>query len=408
MLDQTFGVDIELKSRADHKRVPNIVSGILMHLDQRYSELEDDEKLKAVWLANVPLGKIHELRSKVNNGKGPDPEILREYDPTIIAALLKLYFLELPDPLVSFTVYDIVKSIYSSSSNLEDVRNRISAIQNTLSQLRVTNIATLDALTQHFGRLIDITKADEDWVSELAHALSYCIARPRTESSVTQHDRHVPRLIVDLIIQRDKIFKDLKRQSVRKAKPESLDESQRTQRFEARSRALSAARSPRLAPTDAPNGGDKTSPTHTRRVSGITGVLGHRPPSIVLDPGDILLSRDGLGLDGGLPVGGKDEEQDKTAPVEVTVTGTDEPNAPVGDSPTPKKVPSIGRTTRVSAPRTVGLQRHLKRESLPQSSTDPSAVQDKDAEAIAASLSRRSIDAGEPVRVTLSDAPARG
>lgn len=31
--DQTYGVDIELRTRADHKRVPNIISGILMHLD---------------------------------------------------------------------------------------------------------------------------------------------------------------------------------------------------------------------------------------------------------------------------------------------------------------------------------------------------------------------------------------
>jgi hypothetical protein len=34
-IDQTFGVDIELRARADHKRVPNIISGILMHLDER-------------------------------------------------------------------------------------------------------------------------------------------------------------------------------------------------------------------------------------------------------------------------------------------------------------------------------------------------------------------------------------
>jgi hypothetical protein len=34
-VDQTFGVDIELRARADHKRVPNIISGILMHLDER-------------------------------------------------------------------------------------------------------------------------------------------------------------------------------------------------------------------------------------------------------------------------------------------------------------------------------------------------------------------------------------
>ena len=80
------------------------------------------------------------------------------------------------DPLVSFTVYDVVKSIYSSNNNLEDVRSRISAIQNTLSQLRVTNIATLDALTQHFARLIEMTSADEEWVNELAQNLSYCIS----------------------------------------------------------------------------------------------------------------------------------------------------------------------------------------------------------------------------------------
>jgi hypothetical protein len=106
----------------------------------------------------------------------------------VIAAALKLYLLELPgnifllkaniDPLVSFTVYDIVKSIYSSNNNLEDIRNRTSAIQNTLSQLRVTNIATLDALTQHFGRLIDTTKADDEWITELAQNISYCILPP--------------------------------------------------------------------------------------------------------------------------------------------------------------------------------------------------------------------------------------
>jgi hypothetical protein len=36
-IDQTFGVDIELRARADHKRVPNVISGILMHLDERIS-----------------------------------------------------------------------------------------------------------------------------------------------------------------------------------------------------------------------------------------------------------------------------------------------------------------------------------------------------------------------------------
>ena len=300
---------------------------------------------------------------------------------------------------MSYTVYDIVKSIYASNNNLEDIRSRTSAIQNTLSQLRVTNIATLDALTQHFGRLIDITHADEDYISELAHQLSYCIARPRVESSVTQHDRHAQRLIIDLITHRDKIFKELKRQSIRKARPESLDESHRRERYEARSRAVSAAaKSPRLQPADVPNGAEKT---HARRISGI---FGNRPPSLALEPGDTI------SLDGGLPAGGVDEPSqpvvDKAATVEVTVT--DESHGFGGGEPPVVKTPSLGRTNRIGGARVVGLQRHVKRESLQQGQmVRPTGdVEDKDAAAVAANT-RGSGDGGRPFGVTLTDGPTR-
>jgi len=301
---------------------------------------------------------------------------------------------------MSYTVYDIVKSIYASNNNLEDIRSRISAIQNTLSQLRVTNIATLDALTQHFGRLIEVTHADEEWISELAQSLNYCIVRPRVESSVTQHDRHSQRVIIDLITHRDKIFKELKRQSIRKTRPESLDESHRRERFEARSRAVSAAaKSPRLQPADVPNGGAEK--THTRRLSGI---FGNRPPSLALEPADTI------SLDGGLPAGGVDDTSqpvvDKSPAVEVTVT--DESQGFGGGEPPVVKTPSLGRTHRIGGARTGGLQRHVKRESLQQGLTGRPVgdVQDKDAAAVAANT-RVSGDAVRPFGVTLTDGPTR-
>lgn len=68
----------------------------LSSLTLGYRGLENDDKRKAVWLTNVPLAKIHELRAKINNGKTPDPEVLKEYDVSIVASALKLYFLELP------------------------------------------------------------------------------------------------------------------------------------------------------------------------------------------------------------------------------------------------------------------------------------------------------------------------
>jgi hypothetical protein len=211
---------------------------------------------------------------------------------------------------------------------------------------------------------------------------------------VTHHDRHALRLITDLISHRDKIFEDLKRQSIRKARPESLDESHRRQRYEARSRAVSAAaRSPRFAPADHING-DKTPTGHTR-LSGISGILGNRPPSLQLDPGD------NVSLDGGLPAGGVDEGtvDDKSTPAPVEVTVTDE--SVVGETPTKK--PSLGRSHPIRGAR-AGLQRHIKRESIMQAEPASPDI-DKDAVAVATNV-RRSLD-GKPVGVTLSDGPVR-
>jgi len=61
-----------------------------------YAEMEDNDKRKAIWLTNVSLPKTHELRAKLNNGQPPDPEILKSYEPAVIASVLKLYLLELP------------------------------------------------------------------------------------------------------------------------------------------------------------------------------------------------------------------------------------------------------------------------------------------------------------------------
>lgn len=233
--------------------------------------------------------------------------------------------------------------------------------------------------------------------------LNIGIVRPRVDSSVSQHDRHAPRLINDLITQRDKIFKELKRQSNRKSRPDSLDESHRRERSEARARAVSAAaRSPRLSPADQANGAEKSPGSHTRRISGISGILSNRT-SLVLDPGELP------SLDGGLPAGGVDDSvalTDKSGPVEVTVTDA---IAPTPNDGSPRKKPSLGRSNRIGVSRPVGLQRHFKRESVQQGDVGlpSSEIRDKDAAAVAANA-RRSLDAGKLIGVTLTDGSRQG
>lgn len=94
--EQTFGVDLEARARADKKRVPYIVTAILTYLDNHYPDLEGDDARRGVWLVDVPLTQTHALRVKVNDGKPFPSEVFSEFDIPTVASLLKLYLLELP------------------------------------------------------------------------------------------------------------------------------------------------------------------------------------------------------------------------------------------------------------------------------------------------------------------------
>lgn len=153
-------------------------------------------------------------------------------------------------------------------------------LQNTLGQLRLANIATLDAITTHFTRLIELTSAEEPFISALAQALAPCILRPRTDNSLTMHERHSYRLIRDLFAHKEAIFGELKRASALshsnsggtsapRLRAISTDESNRRANTEARNRAI-ASRSRANSPAPHANGGRShrrdrsTGPAETR------------------------------------------------------------------------------------------------------------------------------------------------
>ncbi|KAI1468466.1 uncharacterized protein F4812DRAFT_426946 [Daldinia caldariorum] len=252
--EQTFGVDLEARARADKKRVPIIITTLLTYLDNHYPDLEGDEARRGVWLTDVSLQQVHKLRNKINNGKPFTAEDLSEFDVPVVAYLLKLYLLELPDSLVSSHVYEIVRTIYQTPTSETTDEARIAVLQQTLSQLRLTNIATLDACMNHFTRLIDLTSADEQYIHDLATSLAPCILRPRTETSLTMEEKHAYRLVRDLFAHKDAIFSELKRMSslthsgsVTSTRPRAIstDESNRRAHMEERQRALLEKAGPR-------------------------------------------------------------------------------------------------------------------------------------------------------------------
>lgn len=187
------------------------------------------------------------------------------------------------DSLVSSQVYEIIKTVYTTTANETTEEDRIKVLQSTLGQLRLNNIATLDAIMTHFTRLLDLTSADDTYVATLCTVLSPCILRPRFESTLTMNERHTQRLIRDLFNHKDSIFGELKRQSSNNvlgvgsgtARPRAIstDESHRRAAMEARNRAI-ANRSRATSPAP--------SPRHRREIS--TDGPGGRFPINVSSP----------------------------------------------------------------------------------------------------------------------------
>ena len=94
-----------------------------------YPDLDGDEARRAIWLVDVPLAATHHLRASINDGKPPSPVALDQYEIPIVASVLKLYLLELPDSLVSSHVYEIIKTIYSTTSGGETMNDRKSVME---------------------------------------------------------------------------------------------------------------------------------------------------------------------------------------------------------------------------------------------------------------------------------------
>lgn len=170
---------------------------------------------------------------------------------------------------MSSHVYEIVKTIYTTTATDVDEATRVAVLQSTLGQLRLANIATLDAICTHFTRLIELTSADETYVNALANALAPCILRPRLENTLTMNERYSYRLVRDLFAHKDAIFGELKRASTlthsasgsQRPRAISTDESNRRANMEERQRAIAAQRSPRAV---SPGPGNRSSGSHRR------------------------------------------------------------------------------------------------------------------------------------------------
>ncbi|KAL9538123.1 hypothetical protein MBANPS3_011176 [Mucor bainieri] len=202
--DQLFGVSLEEITRVQGTMVPQLITVGLSVIESGFSRLYDEEK-NVVWTASLPLDRVHAARAEINTSKPITCESLKKFDLLLLASLLRLYLLELPECLFTFELYEPCKLLYSNQD--QDKDSRLMSISKLLATLPTANYHTVMVLLGHFHKLVKQATTDTQFTSSsLAKSFSYILMRPQIESKISIHERHPQRLLYDLIENFDAIF----------------------------------------------------------------------------------------------------------------------------------------------------------------------------------------------------------
>ncbi|KAG2233548.1 hypothetical protein INT48_007150 [Thamnidium elegans] len=205
--EQTFGVPLEEVAQIYGSYVPPIVSKGVKLIDAGLAVTNNsNEKHKAcetVWSNIIPPKEMNKVCEKLDNLVGVKlKEALEKFDLNLLANLIRVYLLELPECLLTFDLYEPVKLLYATQQGTE---SRLTSISKLLATLPSANYHTLKTLSHHLYKLLNQTTT-EDMLNQLISMFSYVLLRPRTSSPSNIHDRHPNKLTRDLLTQYPTIF----------------------------------------------------------------------------------------------------------------------------------------------------------------------------------------------------------
>ncbi|KAG2208543.1 hypothetical protein INT47_010239 [Mucor saturninus] len=197
--NQIFGVPLEEVAQIYGSYVPPIVHKGIQLID---AGLITDKGDESIWLDIMPVKEINLICEKLDGLVGSQLKTALEgYDMHVLANLIRVYLLELPECLLTFDLYDPVKLLYAQ----QDTAGRLVSLSKLLATLPSANYHTLKALSHHLFKILKQQK-DEKLLNGLISTFSYILLRPRTSLPIHSHDRHPKRLVRDLLTQYPVIF----------------------------------------------------------------------------------------------------------------------------------------------------------------------------------------------------------
>ncbi|GAA5899161.1 GTPase-activating protein RGD2 [Sporobolomyces salmoneus] len=222
----TFGIDLRKYDETnssemegeENGKVPKVLIVLLNEIERRMKSVENTDERRKSWLYETPLSTQHALRSLLNSPQTvnhlPPSELevlFRPFDLPILCSVVKLWLLELEVPVISFSAYDELRSLFpgrvtSVGENEEGGGGKgvdREGLIKVLAKLPAVHFQTLRFL---LSRLYPLTTLEpisdspssdsrQTYLSKLSLSLSRPLLRPKQETALTLDDRF-PAIVV--------------------------------------------------------------------------------------------------------------------------------------------------------------------------------------------------------------------
>lgn len=140
---RVFGIELSVVNTREHAHIPRIMSELISFVENRALTVE------GVFRMAASVGGLNTLKKLYDSGKVVDLDKMiaqKEIDIHSPPCLLKLYLRELPNPLLTFDLYEQFLAITNIPDEEEERRSK--ELASLLQQLPHHNILLLDRLLQ--------------------------------------------------------------------------------------------------------------------------------------------------------------------------------------------------------------------------------------------------------------------
>mmetsp|Transcript_1747 Transcript_1747/g.6228 ORF Transcript_1747/g.6228 Transcript_1747/m.6228 type:complete len:287 (-) Transcript_1747:90-950(-) len=193
MSTTVFGEPLEtVMARPDENKVPKMLQHTLGWLNQKAIGTE------GLFRVSAGVKQLDNLKGRFNKGELVP---LDEFDLHLVAGLLKAYFIELPEPLLTFDLYDA----FIEAADTPDCKEKLKKI---FARLPEPNKWTAACLFKFLSNVALQSSENKMTTTNLAIVFGQIVLRPKVESleSLLRHSPKITSLLKTIVENYDDII----------------------------------------------------------------------------------------------------------------------------------------------------------------------------------------------------------